>query len=402
MAYNSKYTGEQVEELLDKAAKIPSRTSDLVNDSGFLTEHQKLKTINGNSLVGEGDIAIEGGGGEYDITSIYSKVNGKRESVEIIADEYNGLLEAVNAGKVVKYTVSYDGKDFAVESKSSRCEVVTSGGQTNINIYFVSNLYVEYFTVAKLGTGTCRAAFNYVDFMSKSDPDLSGAYYDFWGSAIGKALLDKYSSYSSSLSLSGVGATDWYNLRDAVQKRKIMDGITYMSYNDSDSVPVIQLKGTRYKFDTSKGYTAERFEVSLVFRDSSYVTASFNSVTRYLDGYEIINPTSKTIELSSFRNRVCYEFKDKLSSADTLTISTEYIGLTENAYGGHDLPYVFEWLIVFNTGASVPVVNWPSSFKWAGGEVVSLEVNCRYEFHIVATTTGIAVTGNKFSMVISE
>ena len=45
---------------------IPTKTSELENDSGFLTEHQPLKTINGESLVGTGNITIEGFSGNYD------------------------------------------------------------------------------------------------------------------------------------------------------------------------------------------------------------------------------------------------------------------------------------------------------------------------------------------------
>lgn len=47
---------------------IPSKTSDLSNDSGFLTEHQELKTINNQSLIGSGNIEISAGnGGNVDI-----------------------------------------------------------------------------------------------------------------------------------------------------------------------------------------------------------------------------------------------------------------------------------------------------------------------------------------------
>lgn len=41
---------------------IPSKTSELTNDSNFLTE-SNLKTINGESIVGEGNLEIQGGGG---------------------------------------------------------------------------------------------------------------------------------------------------------------------------------------------------------------------------------------------------------------------------------------------------------------------------------------------------
>ena len=44
---------------------IPTKTSQLTNDSGFLTEHQKLKTINNESIVGEGNISISGGVTSY-------------------------------------------------------------------------------------------------------------------------------------------------------------------------------------------------------------------------------------------------------------------------------------------------------------------------------------------------
>ena len=41
---------------LSNKPTIPSKTSDLTNDSGFLTSHQSIKTITGTSLVGTGDV----------------------------------------------------------------------------------------------------------------------------------------------------------------------------------------------------------------------------------------------------------------------------------------------------------------------------------------------------------
>ena len=52
-------------DLTDKPV-IPTKTSELTNDSGFLTEYQPLKTINGESIVGTGNITIEGFSGNYD------------------------------------------------------------------------------------------------------------------------------------------------------------------------------------------------------------------------------------------------------------------------------------------------------------------------------------------------
>lgn len=49
---------------------VPTKTSDLTNDSGFLTQHQSLKTINNESIVGTGNLTIEGFSGDYnDLTN---------------------------------------------------------------------------------------------------------------------------------------------------------------------------------------------------------------------------------------------------------------------------------------------------------------------------------------------
>lgn len=41
---------------LSSTPTIPSKTSDLTNDSGFLTSHQNIKTVTGTSMVGTGDV----------------------------------------------------------------------------------------------------------------------------------------------------------------------------------------------------------------------------------------------------------------------------------------------------------------------------------------------------------
>ena len=55
------YTASEVG-ALPASTTIPSNTSQLTNDSGFLKE-SNFKTVNGQSIVGSGNIVIEGGGG---------------------------------------------------------------------------------------------------------------------------------------------------------------------------------------------------------------------------------------------------------------------------------------------------------------------------------------------------
>ena len=50
---------------------VPTNVSAFTNDAGYLTEHQSLKTINGQSIVGSGDITISGG--SADLSNYYTK-----------------------------------------------------------------------------------------------------------------------------------------------------------------------------------------------------------------------------------------------------------------------------------------------------------------------------------------
>ena len=67
---------------------IPTKTSELINDSGFLTEHQPLKTINNESIVGTGNITIEGFSGDYN-----DLLNKPNLSTVATTGSYNDLTD---------------------------------------------------------------------------------------------------------------------------------------------------------------------------------------------------------------------------------------------------------------------------------------------------------------------
>ena len=75
------YTKSQVDTSLESKADkteiptVPTKVSAFTNDAGYLTEHQTLKTINGESIIGSGDIVITGGGEETDPVWTAEKVN---------------------------------------------------------------------------------------------------------------------------------------------------------------------------------------------------------------------------------------------------------------------------------------------------------------------------------------
>ena len=52
-------------------------TEEWVGEQGYLTEHQPLKTINGETIVGDGNITIESGGDVYGVYINYKYASGK-------------------------------------------------------------------------------------------------------------------------------------------------------------------------------------------------------------------------------------------------------------------------------------------------------------------------------------
>lgn len=77
---------------LDSKGYLTAIPDDYVTESeleakGYITEHQSLKTINGESLVGSGDITISGGG---DMTNYYTKVE-----IDNLVGNINNELETI-------------------------------------------------------------------------------------------------------------------------------------------------------------------------------------------------------------------------------------------------------------------------------------------------------------------
>ena len=78
-------------------SEIPSlegyATETWVNSKGYLTEHQSLKTINGQSIIGTGDITITGSGETVDLSNYYTKTEIDNKGYQT-ADQVNALIQA--------------------------------------------------------------------------------------------------------------------------------------------------------------------------------------------------------------------------------------------------------------------------------------------------------------------
>ena len=97
------YTKTEVNSSLESKADkteiptVPTNVSSFTNDAGYLTEHQTLKTINGETIVGEGNIEITSGEETDPVwTAEKSNYYTKSEIDGIVGNVNNALSEIIN------------------------------------------------------------------------------------------------------------------------------------------------------------------------------------------------------------------------------------------------------------------------------------------------------------------
>ena len=76
---------------------VPTKLSDLINDMGFLTAHQPLKTINGQTITGTGNITIDGAAELKDASNHIKQNSATPVVLRNVADT---LLDDLNEGDV--------------------------------------------------------------------------------------------------------------------------------------------------------------------------------------------------------------------------------------------------------------------------------------------------------------
>ena len=122
MAFKSKYTGTQIEGYLDA---VPKKQDVLVSG-------ENIKTINGQSIVGSGDITIEGGG-EVDTSSLEKVVAAG------LTDLDTRLNIFVNDDSNIKADIKADIKALQDDSMTRATKVEVKESDDNITAEMTSN-----------------------------------------------------------------------------------------------------------------------------------------------------------------------------------------------------------------------------------------------------------------------
>ena len=118
---------------------VPTNVSDFNNDAGYLTEHQPLKTINGQVISGTGNIVIEGGGTAIDVDSELSLSSTNPVENKVITEALNGKLDtsAYTPTDLSNYYTKQEVDNKFWCGTQSEYDALVSSGLTSNNVLYL-------------------------------------------------------------------------------------------------------------------------------------------------------------------------------------------------------------------------------------------------------------------------
>lgn len=275
-----------VTQILNKPV-IPTTTSQLTNDSGFITN---VKTINNESIIGEGNITIEGGGSgtsDYDDLDNKPSINNVKLSGNKTASDL-GLQETIQDLAEIRSSASAGSTALQADDIEAGAGISISGSSEGKII--VSNTVDVGYSVERYAHDIAEDA---VPFEATVDDPTIG-YVSF---AYG------YKPSSSESSESAI-------YLDGITSNNIPNEITVTTYegksyelllsheSDPQGIHLVEYESSLYEHDSGEPY------VSLIIvttEDSSYITS-----------LEVISDTATETESGTYEKPI--EIKYDLGS----------------------------------------------------------------------------------------
>lgn len=231
------YTKEEVNDIadtkLDASAYTPDEyaTEAWVNEQGFIKTVEPLKTINGEILIGEGDIVISGGSGDA-----YTKA----ETDELLNNKQNALVSGENI-KTINNTSILGSGNIDVQSLTN-APVYSGSALASVSINNPSGLENGYNRIS----GITSVGAGYMVETRNVDEAAFGVY-NLSNSENSEAL-----DYSSGNTLFSVGNGHPHNIGGNIRKHNAFEirqngDIYYADTNDTEAeypyeMPMIKLQ----------------------------------------------------------------------------------------------------------------------------------------------------------------
>ena len=340
---------------------IPTATSQLENDSNFVSS-DNIKTINGQSILGEGDITIEGGSSNSDANVQAVAYNfddwmneptrrSCKDAVDLTTGEKiyftghanyiqcdGGMLmdyidDKAAAARIIKWDVEA-GPEFYMPDEvtewafSQNGILILNGGVATIVYDEDSGTSSIQSAVVKDGIVIATQVFSYI--FGNSEEEVKINSYPISGGSGG------------SIDTSNLATKD-----ELAQKQDVISDID-----------TIRTNAANYKG------TVTSVKVDNVSKSQSSGVVDLGYVNKKL--------TTSTSSSMSLSPNVYY--RNTSTSLSSLTIT---LGSVSNSN------IINEYFVEFTTRAAGTTVSLPSTIKWANGEAPTFEAGCTYQISIV-------------------
>lgn len=444
MSYNSKYTGQEVEQLLDQVADggtstsweditdkptfaevatsgdysdldniptIPTKTSDLDNDSGFLTEHQdisnlatktelsgKVDKVTGKQLSTEDFTSalktkLEGLS-NYDDTAIQEAISGLQTQIntlvsgdastaiesfnEIIAfldgledtEDLASIIASIEQQIASKYTKPSGG----IPKSDLESSVQTSLEKANTALQEHQSLegYVkdtDLSAVAKSGS--------YNDLTNRPTiPDISGKQDTLVSGTNIKTINGESILGSGDIVISGGSDGEFLPLTGGMIDGNLevaggfyADSVTTELFEDGSTGAQLKFNTNGIKVKSTTGSSNVVLDITVLGEGTKFLSddGTYKSIDTSGGSIPVVEISGTSVALTANQFAIL------------TTVQTSTLTVTLNAV--EDDTVYNEYMMQFSTGAIAPTVNFPSSVLWE--ETPVIEVSKIYQISIV-------------------
>lgn len=388
-----------VQTSLGKADTALQEHQDISGKQDTLVSGTNIKTVNGESLLGSGNIEIQGGGGEENVIEAIT-MNGDSVPVTNKTAAITETDPTVPSWAKQSNKPSYNYSEIGNTPDLSG--FITKSVNDLTNYYLKSETYTKDEVAALIGA---IQQFHYEIYPSLPPNGKGNVLYLIGPTGSGS---DKYEEYicdtnakpsvyvkigDTSIDLSGYVTTSALNT--ALAGYTTTANLTTLLAGKQDTISDLAtirsgaaLGATAYQkpstgipaSDLASGVIPDISGKEDTSNKVSTISGNETSTTKYPNTkavYDAIHPTIATTEPSGgMLPNVLYEFGE-LSGNTTFTLATPADNTIENHY-----------YFTFDTPSTAPTITWPTGLTWFGGSAPTISASKHYEISVL---NGIAI-----------
>lgn len=399
-------------------ASLPTRVSQLTNDAGYITADSlaayytkaetdallsgkqatlesgtNIKTINGESLLGSGDITIQGGGSEPYFVRGTIDFNQDPPAVTITSGTYAEALAAYNAGTPV-YAALTEGNGavniyplaqvispFLVFIGIGADSVLAVGLQSDGTVMVANSALVHPSDLATVATSG-----DYEDLTNKPTIPAAQVQSD-WDEADNTEpsfIRNKPTIPGPEVFWATYGTTTASEIQAAIANGKtvfsLYDNALYVLANVSSTYIYLSslsvATNTWLRITISSNMWAKGDSALQVTSDRvSTISGNESNTNKYLStkgSYDAIHPPIATTQpAGGFLPNIVYDL-GTLSGNTTFALATPA-----------DANIVNHYYWTFDTGSTAPTITWPTGLTWMGGSAPTINASKHYEISVL-------------------